>query len=78
MIQAISPRYQVPHKDYFSRVAIPSLYDEVSATREPLQLAFTSFLCAWVKDHKGGFKKKQGENKMEVKIQLQTPCGFVV
>ena len=29
MIQAINPRYQLPHKDYFSRVAIPSPYDEV-------------------------------------------------
>ena len=30
MIQAINPRYQLPHKDYFNRVAIPSLYDEIS------------------------------------------------
>uniref|UniRef100_A0A1X7VK75 DUF659 domain-containing protein n=1 Tax=Amphimedon queenslandica TaxID=400682 RepID=A0A1X7VK75_AMPQE len=32
MIQVINPHYQLPHKDYFSRVAIPSLYDEASAS----------------------------------------------
>ena len=29
MIKAINPRYQLPHKDSFNRVTIPSLYDEV-------------------------------------------------
>ena len=29
MIKAINPRYQLPHKDCFNRVTIPSLYDEV-------------------------------------------------
>ena len=33
MVEATNPRYQLPHKDYFSRVAIPSLYEE---TREQL------------------------------------------
>jgi len=27
MIQACNPRYQLPHKDYFSRFAIPSTYE---------------------------------------------------
>ena len=29
MIKAINPQYQLPHKDCFNRVTIPSLYDEV-------------------------------------------------
>ena len=29
MIKTINPMYQLPHKDYFSRFAIPSLYAEV-------------------------------------------------
>ena len=33
MIQALNSRYQLPHKDYFSRVAIPSLYEN---TREQI------------------------------------------
>ena len=33
MVETLNPRYQLPHKDYFSRVAIPSLYEE---TREQL------------------------------------------
>ena len=33
MIQALNPRYQLPHKDYFSRIAIPSLYEN---TREQI------------------------------------------
>ena len=28
MISAIEPRYQLPHKDYFSRVAIVALYED--------------------------------------------------
>jgi len=28
MISAIEPRYQLPHKDYFIRVAIPALYED--------------------------------------------------
>ena len=28
MITAIEPRYQLPHKDYFSRIAIPALYED--------------------------------------------------
>lgn len=35
MIQALNPRYQLPHKDYFSRVAIPSMYEN---TREQISL----------------------------------------
>ena len=33
MVRALNPRYQLPHKDYFSRVAVPSLYEE---TRQQL------------------------------------------
>ena len=33
MVEALHPQYQLPHTDYFSRVAIPSLYEE---TRELL------------------------------------------
>lgn len=33
MVHALNPRYQLPHKDYFSRIAIPSLYEE---TRQQL------------------------------------------
>ena len=33
MVHVLNPRYQLPHKDYFSRIAIPSLYEE---TREQL------------------------------------------
>ena len=35
MMQALNPRYQLPHKDYFSRVAIPSMYEN---TREQILL----------------------------------------
>ena len=27
MIQALNPRYQLLHKDYFNRIAIPSMYE---------------------------------------------------
>ena len=33
LVRAMNPRYQLPHKDYFSRVAVPSLYKE---TRQQL------------------------------------------
>ena len=33
VIYALNPRYQLPHKDYFNRVTIPSLYKE---TRQQL------------------------------------------
>ena len=33
MVEALNPRYQLPHKDYFSRTAIPELYER---TREQL------------------------------------------
>ena len=35
MMQALNPRYQLPHKDYFSRVAIPSMYEN---TKEQISL----------------------------------------
>ena len=35
IMQALNPRYQLPHKDYFSRVAIPSMYEN---TREQISL----------------------------------------
>ena len=35
MIQALNPRYQLPHKDYFNRIAIPSMYEN---TREQISL----------------------------------------
>ena len=28
MIGALNPRYRLPHKDYFSRIAIPELYEK--------------------------------------------------
>ena len=28
MITSIEPQYQLPHKDYFSRIAIPALYED--------------------------------------------------
>ena len=31
MVEALNPRYQLPHKDYFSRTAIPGLHEK---TRE--------------------------------------------
>ena len=31
MIQALNPRYQLPCKDYFSRVTIPSMYENTRA-----------------------------------------------
>lgn len=33
MVEALNPRYQLPHKDYFSRTAIPELYER---TREQI------------------------------------------
>ena len=27
MVEALNPRYQLPHKDFFSRTAIPELYE---------------------------------------------------
>ena len=27
MVEALNLRYQLPHKDYFSRIAIPSMYE---------------------------------------------------
>ena len=35
MIQALNPRYQLSHKDYFNRIAIPSMYEN---TREQISL----------------------------------------
>ena len=31
MVQALNPRCQLPHRDYFNRVTIPQLYAEVCA-----------------------------------------------
>ena len=33
MVEALNPRYQLPHKDFFSRTAIPELYER---TREQI------------------------------------------
>ena len=33
MVEALNPRYQLPHRDYFSRTAIPELYEK---TREQI------------------------------------------
>ena len=33
MVESLNPRYQLPHKDYFSRIAIPELYER---TREQI------------------------------------------
>ena len=38
MVQVLNPRFDLPHKDYFSRIAIPSLYEE---TRQRLQKELT-------------------------------------
>ena len=35
MVEALNPRYQLPHKDYFNRIAIPSMYEK---TREQISL----------------------------------------
>ena len=35
MIQALNPRYQLSYKDYFNRIAIPSMYE---STREQILL----------------------------------------
>ena len=35
MVEAPNPRYQLPHKDYFNRIAIPSMYEK---TREQISL----------------------------------------
>ena len=31
LVAVLNPRYDLPHKDYFSRIAIPSLYEETRA-----------------------------------------------
>jgi len=28
LVEALNPRYSLPHKDYFSRTAIPELYEK--------------------------------------------------
>ena len=35
MVEALNPRYQLPHKDYFNRIAIPSMYEK---THEQISL----------------------------------------
>ena len=35
MVEALNPRYQLSHKDYFNRIAIPSMYEK---TREQISL----------------------------------------
>ena len=39
MVEQLNPRFDLPHKDYFSRIAIPSLYEE---TRQHLQEKLTA------------------------------------
>lgn len=39
MVETLNPRYDLPHKDYFSRIAIPCLYEE---TRQSLEKKLAS------------------------------------
>ena len=51
MVHALNPRYQLQHKDYFSRIAIPSLYEE---TRQNLTVTVQfnyNFTLAWYSMH---------------------------
>ena len=46
MIKQLNPRYQLPHKDYFSCDAIPALYAEVYDQMEK-KLALAPSLQEW-------------------------------
>ena len=45
MISQVNPRFDLPHKDYFSRVAIPALYEETCRQLEE-KLSQCSFYSA--------------------------------
>ena len=47
--------------DFFFFFHLSSISTIIFLTRTSLKLAFISFPCSWVKDHKGIFKKKRGQ-----------------
>ena len=62
--------------DFFFFFHLSSISTIIFLTSTPLKLAFTSFLCAWVRTTKVVSKRSNNREQMEDKIQLQASHGL--